>query len=653
MDLTKLTTIEKTKMVMGADFWCNETLDGRVYRFVVSDGPIGLRQPLDRMAVVQDDVIKSVAYPSTQVLSQTWNRDLVWEMGRAIANDCIEQNVDVILGPGVNIKRNPLNGRNFEYFSEDPYLAGTMAKEYIQGVQSMHVGTCLKHFCCNNMEFSRKWASMEVDERTLREIYLKPFEIAMEAKPWSLMCSYNLVNGRRMSENTKLYDITRDEFGFDGLIISDWEAVKNPEASLNAGLGLEMPYNEEHHKEMMEKAEKGLLDSEKLDKAAGSVIAFAEKCEAEKKLRKMNRTLDERRETALHIEEEGIVLLKNQDHVLPMKKGTEVIVSGAPAFRYYFGGGSSNVKPEMEFVPLADALNQKGIHATFKESVWDTLGGECHVGNIKACMDAAVQSDYTVLCVGDSHLVENESYDRETMKLSNEEENVIHSLSKVAEHLIIVVEAGAPIDMASWIDEVDAVLYMGYGGERGHEALANVLVGDVNPSGKLSETFPLALEDVPAVKTYRDGSVIVYSEGLNVGYRYFETFNKPVLFPFGYGLSYSEFEYSNLNVEKKDGEYQVSFDIKNISDVDGKEVAELYIRELVKDVYRPDHELKGYEKVFLKAGETKSVTIRLPRKAFSYYSVAYDEERIRPGTFEILIGRDAHRIVLRKRIQVK
>ncbi len=653
MDLTKLTTIEKTKMLMGADFWCNETLDGRVYRFVVSDGPIGLRQPLDRMAVIQTDVIKSVAYPSTQVLSQTWNRELAKEMGKAIANDCIEQNVDVVLGPGVNIKRNPLNGRNFEYYSEDPYLAGTMAKEYIQSVQSMHVGTCLKHFCCNNMEFSRKWASMEVDERTLREIYLKPFEIACEAKPWSLMCSYNLVNGRRMSEHTKLYDVIRNEYGFDGLIISDWEAVKDSEASMNAGLGLEMPYCEEHHREMMEKAEKGLLDPEKLDKAAGSVIAFAEKCESEKKLRKMDMSLQERRDVALRIEEEGIVLLKNENHTLPMKRESKTVVTGAPAFRYYYGGGSSNVSPEMEFLPLADAFRKKGVDATLLESVWETFGGECHVGNAKAALDGASQADYTILCVGDNNTVEEEGYDRETMKLSNEEETMIHSFSKVAEHLIVVIEAGAPIDMSSWIEEVDAVVYMGFGGERGHEALVNVLLGDVNPSGKLSETFPLALADVPAVNSYHDASVIVYSEGLNVGYRYFETFHNPVLFPFGYGLSYSEFEYSNLEVEEEDGNYEVSFDIRNISDVDGKETAELYIRELVKEVYRPDHELKGYEKVFLQAGEHKRVTISLSRDAFSYYSVAYDGKRVRPGTFEILIGQDAHHIVLSKRIQVK
>lgn len=261
MDIKRLTAVEKVKLVMGADFWSNDSLDGRIYKFAVSDGPVGLRHPR-KGSQVNEGVVPSIAYPSSQVLSQTWNKEMAYLVGKSIANDCIEQDVDVILGPAVNIKRNPLCGRSFEYYSEDPYLAGTIAREYILGVQSMNVGTCLKHFCCNNMEFSRHWASMEVDERTLREIYLKPFEIACEAKPWTIMCSYNLVNGRRMSENDKLYNIVKNEFGFDGLIMSDWDAVKDPEASLNAGLSLEMPYNERHHNEMVMKAENGLLNEE-------------------------------------------------------------------------------------------------------------------------------------------------------------------------------------------------------------------------------------------------------------------------------------------------------------------------------------------------------------------------------------------------------
>lgn len=655
MDSKKLTTAEKVKLIMGADFWSNETLDNRLYRFILSDGPVGLRHPkiLNEANQTKEITIPSVAYPSSQVLSQTWNRELAYSVGKSIGNDCIEQDVDVILGPAVNIKRHPLNGRNFEYYSEDPYLAGIIAKEYIFGVQSMNVGTCIKHFCCNNLEFSRHWASMEVDERTLREIYLKPFEIACEAKPWSLMCSYNLVNGCRMSENKKLYDVLRKEFGFDGLIMSDWDAVKDSEASMNAGMNLEMPYHDGHHEEMLEKAENGKLDPVKLDEAVDGVIRFAQKCENAKKLRKKDMTIEERRDVALKVAEEGAVLFKNKDNILPLKKGKSVLVTGHPAIQYYYGGGSSNVVPEMEFLPLADALKEEGMNASYFESIWNVHAGLGEAGNIKGCLEKAVLSDYVILAVGDPNDKETEGADRQSMRLTEEEETVIHQLSKTVSHLILVIEAGAPIDMSSFIDEVDAIIYMGYGGECGHKALAEILIGKVNPSGKTSETFPLHLEDVPAVNSYRDGLVVCYTEGLNIGYRYFETVDKPVLFPFGYGLSYSSFEYSSLEVKEEGDEYLVSFDIENISDVDGKEVAQLYVRERVPEVYRPKYELKNFTKVFVKAHQKEHVTVRLDRSAFSYYSVAYDMDRVKPGAFEILIGKNSHDIVLSKKIIVK
>ncbi len=653
MDRKKLTACEKTRLIMGADCWSNDTLNGQLYPFVLSDGPVGVRHPKKIDGSDKEITIPSIAYPSSQVLSQTWNREMACQYGKAIGNDCIEKNVDVILGPAINIKRHPLCGRNFEYYSEDPYLAGIIAKEYVLGVQSMNVGTCLKHFCCNNLEFSRHWASMEVDERTLREIYLKPFEIALEAKPWSLMCSYNLVNGCRMSENRKFFDLILDEFGFDGLIMSDWDAVKDSEVSLNAGLDLEMPYNEEHHLMMMEKARQGKLNPIKLEEAANRVIHLAEKCEEAKKHRKMDMTLEERRGIAIKTAEEGIVLLKNKDNILPMKKGKSVLVTGHPAIEYYYGGGSSNVVPESEFIPLADALKEEGMDATYLESIWNIGSGLGRVGNIKTCLEKAVQSDYVILTVGDPADKETEGADRESMRLTEEEEIVIHQLSKTVSHLILVIEAGAPIDMSSFIDEVDAIIYMGYGGELGHKALSEVLVGKVNPSGKLSETFPLHLEDVPSVNSYHDGLVINYTEGLNIGYRYFETFKKPVLFPFGYGLSYSSFEYSSLEVKEEEDGYLVTFEMENTSDVDGKEIAELYVSEMVPEVYRPKYELKDFAKVFVKAHEKVQVTMKLNRLAFSYYSVAYDSDRVKPGTFQILIGKSAHDIVLSKKILVK
>ena len=652
MDISKLNKIQKVKLVMGADFWSNDTADGSLYKFVLSDGPVGLRQPLDKSNPEQKEVIKSVAYPSAQVLSQTWNCDLAKLLGKSIGNDCIEQKVDIVLGPGVNIKRLPTNGRNFEYYSEDPYLAGTLAKKYIEGVQEMHVGTCIKHFCCNNSEFSRHWASMEVDERTLHEIYLKAFEIAMEAKPWTVMCSYNLVNGRRMSENNKLYNVLRNNFKFDGLIMSDWDAVKDSEASLNAGLNLEMPYNENHHNLMMKKAQENILNERKLDESAVKVIELAEKCEKESKLRKMDMSINERRNVALKIAEEGIVLLKNENNVLPLKHEKKIFVTGDPTSRYYCGGGSSQVCPELPFISLEEALKAECDDVQYYESIWEKLGHLAHVGNAKKALEYSAQAEYTILAVGDSANLEFECADREGIKLSKEEEILINDFAKVAKHLIIVVEAGSAIDMSSWIDKVEAVVYMGYGGELGHKALANILVGKINPSGRLSETFPLKLEDSPAMKSYHDSSVMKYDEGLNIGYRYYETFNVPVLFPFGYGLSYSKFEYSNLKIEQIKDVYKVSFDIENETEIDGAEVCQLYIREVVKEVYRPDYELKEYEKIFIKAHEKKEVIIELKRKDFAYYSTYYDEYHVKPGAFDILIGKNSHDIILKERIIV-
>lgn len=639
-----LTTEQKIKLVMGADFWSNYDCDGQIYKFVLSDGPVGLRHP--DPAGDGNECIKSIAYPSAQILSQTWDERLAYRMGQSLGNDCIEQGVDILLAPAVNIKRLPTCGRNFEYISEDPYLAGVFAKQYISGVQSKHIGTSLKHFCCNNNERSRHWISSEVDERTLREIYLRVFEIACEAKPWTVMCAYNLVNGVRMSENKKLYDLLRNEFGFDGLIMSDWDAVKDSEASLNAGCNLEMPFNAAHRAEMLDKADK--LDKKALDASAEMVIALAEKCERESKFRKVDMTLDERRAVALEIEQEGIVLLKNNE-ALPLEK-RNVFVTGAAAWRYYFGGGSSNVFPEREFEPLVSALNGEGVNAEYYESVWDVQGHQANQGDIKgACLKAA-KADCTVLCVGNPNNCEYESGDRQQIKLCKEEELAIHALSKASEKLVVVIYAGAAIDMSGWIDCADAVVWAGYGGEYVNKAVAQVLTGKINPSGKLTETFPLSISDVPSENAYCDEAVMLYGEGLNVGYRYFDTFDKPVLFPFGFGMSYSRFEYKNLKIEKTGNGVKLGFDIHNVSDRDGKEVAQVYVREITKEVYRPKKELKAFEKVFIKAHGKTRVEIELDRFAFAYYSVAKDCWTVKPGVFEIQIGASSADILLKEKI---
>lgn len=645
-----LTVEEKIELLVGKDKWSTSSCNEKIYSFVMSDGPVGLRHPKETGG--DDDVICSISYPSIQVLSQTWDPELSRIMGNALANDCIENGVDIILAPGVNLKRNPVCGRNFEYFSEDPLVAGVMAKEYITGVQEKHIGAVLKHYCCNNMEYSRHWISSEVDERTLRELYLRQFEISCEAKPWMVMCSYNLVNGVRMSEHTKLYKLLREKFKFDGVIISDWDAVTDRIASLKAGLDLEMPFNREHLQALNEAYRRNELPMEQLEESSSRIVALAAMCAAEKKLRKVDMTVAEREAVSLRIAEEGLVLLKNENNVLPLRNDAKIFVTGCAGERYYYGGGSAEIKLRSEFVSLTEALIKLTKNATYFESTLYSRGHSCDIGNLKEAVRRARDFEVSLICVGNNNQCESESFDRQYIVLSREETDTIKSIAKSSKKTIVIVYAGSAIDMRDWIDDVDAVIYAGFGGEFVNTALAKVLSGQVNPSGKLTETFPLRLEDVPAMYAYRDAACFVYSEGLNVGYRYFHSFGVPVLFPFGYGLSYSRFTYSDLCIMGNGDVYKVIFTITNDSDTDGAEVAQVYVRELDREVYRPDKELKGFKKVFVKAHCSVSVEIDLDRFAFAYYSVALDDWKVHRGKFAIEICSDVETVKLTKIIEI-
>ena len=641
---------EKASLLIGEGFWTIPSCGGKVYPFVVSDGPAGVRHPSNVNAT--GDEIPSICYPFGQSLANTWNLEIARKIGNAIANDCIEQNVDILLAPGVNIKRLPICGRNFEYFSEDPLLAGLMGREYIRGVEEKHVGTSLKHFCCNNVEYSRHWISSEVDERTLHEIYLVPFELALEAKPMTVMSSYNLVNGLRMSEHKKLYDLLRGEFKFDGAIVSDWEAVKDRVASLKAGLDLEMPYNEEQSKKLASALEKGTLPLDKVDESASRVVSLASKCEENKKLAHVDMSVKEREAVALEGAEESIVLLKNES-ALPLKGDERILVTGAPNNYRYFGGGSSAVKMRFKYVPLSETLKQYAPNAFYSESVISPRGHSADMGNLKEAVRESHRCDVSIVCVGDNDACESESFDRQHIKLAKEEEDAILSIAEASKKTIVIVYAGSAIDMSAWIEKVDAIIYAGYGGEFINEALAEVLVGKVNPSGKLSETFPLSLDDVLATHSYRDENCLVYSEGLNVGYRYFDTFKKPVLFPFGFGLSYSSFIYSDLRIGGEGCDLTVSFQIENVSDVPGKEVAEIYVRELDKEVYRPNKELKAFQKVFVPSHGKRRVEMKLNERSFAYYSTALNGWKVHEGLFEVEVCSDAQNVRLSQRVEIK
>ena len=646
--MTNISNSEKIKLVMAKDWWETEDLGGKTGKVKVSDGPVGLRCLAVTDSWANDSIYPSVAYPCYQMLSQTWNLELAHKMGRAIADDCIDHNVDVLLGPGVNIKRTPLCGRNFEYFSEDPYVAGMFGKSFIEGVQEGHVGTSLKHYCCNNREFSRYWLSSEVDERTLRELYLKPFEIAVQAKPWTVMTSYNLVNGVRMSANKELNAVLRNEFGFDGVIVSDWEAVQDPLDTLHADLDLEFPHNPRHAQQMQAHLEAGEVDLEALDRCSGRIIALGEKAAAAKEQRQVCYDIEARIAISQEVEEEGIVLLKNNG-ALPLKNET-VFVTGLPSQIYYHGGGSSAVIPNRPFVTLDQGLRDAGFEAYYSESIGKIYGANVSMGNLRqACLNSE-KSDVTIFTVGTGAGAEVEETDRRDITLTPEETAALCSLRKYAKKLIVVVYAGSAVDLREFDELADAVVLAGFGGQNVTQAVVNVLTGKVNPSGRLTETYAYAVADIPSEQTYRDEAVMVYEEKLNVGYRYFATNNVPVLYPFGYGLSYSQFRYSDLQVEKQENEVLVHVKVENISDVDGKEVVQLYVGEEDPAVERPVRELKAFRKVLIKAHETAEVAFRLTEEDFAYYSEDLHNWIANDGPFRIEICKNANEVLLSQEI---
>ena len=462
------------------------------------------------------------------------------------------------------------------------------------------------------------------------------------------MTSYNLVNGVRMSANKKLNDLLRNEFGFEGVIVSDWEAVQDPLDTLHSGLDLEFPHNAKHAEEMREHFAEGRVDLECLECSAGRMIALGEKAAAEKKLQKVQYSVEERIAISQEVEEEAIVLLKNNG-VLPLKDET-IYVTGVPSQIYYHGGGSSAVIPNRPFVPLDEALRNLGYDAYYSESIGKIYGANVSMGNLRqACLNSE-QSDVTILTVGTGAGAEVEETDRRDITLTPEELDAVRYLRKYAKKLVVVVYAGAAVDLKEFDNLADAVVLAGFGGQNVSQAVANVLAGKVNPSGRLTETYAYSLADIPSEHTYRDEAVMVYEEELNVGYRYFETQRVPVLYPFGHGLSYSDFKYSDLKVVEKEDNIEVTLQLENISDRDGKEVVQLYVNEVDPTVYRPIRELKAFEKVFVKAHESEEVKILLGKDAFSYYSVEKKKWEVNSGMYLIEIGKNAHEIIMEERM---
>ncbi len=643
--LKTLSVDEKIKLCAGKDYWHMHDLDGKLYLVRNADGPLGLRRDIVNEQGKWIGNRPAVAFPSAQVLAQTWNKSLAYKTGECLADECIEREVDVLLAPGVNVKRDPRCGRNFEYFSEDPYVAGVFGREYINGIQDNHVGTSLKHFCANNIEHGRYWNSSEVDERTLREIYMRAFEVACEANPLTVMSSYNRVNGCLMSENKKLYDILRSEFWReDGLIMSDWYAVRDHVTSVKAGCDLEMPFHEQHYKDLVAAYESGDITEEEIDRCALRVLKVIEQCRVNKAKQQIKTDLEQRMDASQSVATEGAVLLKNNG-ILPLKQDAKVHIVGMHAGDEYFsGGGSSRVANHQKPTSFDEALGAVMPNA------------EIGIGSLREglkfnkAFEDAYGKEAVFYISGDS---ETEGVDRHDIRISAYDEMQICELASINPNLIVILRYGAAVDVSAWEDKVAAIIYAGYGGCHANEALADLVSGKVNFSGRLAETFAKSLADYPCTANELTHAINRYTDGLDVGYRYFDSHPEKVQYPFGFGLSYSTFEYSDLKVDVDKEKVNISFSIENTSDADGADVAQIYVHEVFPVVYRPYKELSAFEKVFLKAGEKKTVSVTLSHRDFAYYSIAYDKWTVNAGKFEIQVGKNAQDICLTALLELK
>lgn len=652
--ISKMTLEEKCYFLSGKDFWTTRTVEhAGVPSITLSDGPHGIRKQEgagDQLGL--NGSVPATCFPTAATMANSWDPELGEELGRCLGEEAAVQNVSVLLGPGMNMKRSPLCGRNFEYFSEDPYLAGKIAAGYIRGIQSKGVSACPKHFAANNTELRRQASDSVVDERTFREIYLTAFEIAVkEAKPKSIMSAYNMINGVYANENAHLLqEILRDEWGFDGFVVSDWGSCNDYTDGVRAGANLEMPTTAGDSGNQLVKAiyDGRIAEREvdqRVDELLDVVLATRAACDA---VKGSQFDVEAHHAMAMKASEQSVVLLKNEGNILPLAKGAKVAVIGdfADTPRYQ-GAGSSVVNP----TKLDSTM---GVIGNFDLNVVGFEKGYPRVGKgdpamVAAAAELAKQADYVLLYLGLDEISESEGLDRSHMKLPQSQVELLGAVSQANANVIVVMSAGSAVEMP-WLDQCKGLVHGYLCGQAGASAVLKVILGDVNPSGKLSETYPISYEDVPSAPYFpAKERTVEYREGLYIGYRYFETANVPVLFPFGYGLSYTTFAYSDLKVTDK----KATFTLTNTGDRDGAEVAQLYVSAQCKGVYRPVKELKGFQKVFLKAGESKQVTIELDDKAFRYFNVKTNKFEIEPGVYDILIGASVADIKLSGSVQLK
>lgn len=658
-----MTLEEKASLCSGLDFWHTKAIDRlHIPSIMMTDGPHGLRkqdEKADNLGI--NNSVPATCFPSAAGMACSWDRELIRNMGVAIGEECIAENVSILLGPAANIKRSPLCGRNFEYFSEDPYLSSQMAANHIKGVQSQGVGTSLKHFAANNQEHRRMTTDTIMDERTLREVYLASFEGAVkEAQPWTVMCAYNKVNGEYCSENKYLLtDILRDDWGHKGVVVSDWGAVNDRVSGLKAGLELEMPSSSgSGDRKIIEAVKKGELSEDVLDRAVERLLNIIFKAFDNRKAN-ASYNKDNHHQLARKAASESMVLLKNEDNILPLRKEGTIGVIGAFAKNpRYQGGGSSHINPT-KLDNIYDEIEKTagGSAKILYAEGYKLDSDDIDEALIDEAKKVAKKSDVVVLFAGLPDRYESEGYDRVHMSMPESHIKLIEAVAEVQSNVVVVLSNGSPIEMP-WINKVKGVLEAYLGGQALGGAIADLLFGIANPCGKLAETFPQKLSNNPSYLNFPGkGDRVEYREGLFVGYKYYDAKEIEPLFPFGFGLSYTTFEYSDISLDKKEmndkDTLTVRIRIKNTGKVYGKEIVQLYVSDVKSSMVRPVKELKGFEKVELQPGEEKIVTFELNKRAFAYYDVKLKDWDVESGDFEILIGKSSRDIVLKESVYVK
>lgn len=647
---------EKALMMSGKNVW--ETKDFPQYgipSMKMSDGPHGMRvqDPSEGDHLGINKSLPATCFPTASAVANSWDENLGEEIGKALAREAIAAGVHVILGPGLNIKRSPLCGRNFEYFSEDPYHAGKMAAAFIRGIQSYGIAACPKHFAANSQELRRMAMDSVVDERTFREIYTTGFEIAVkEGKAKSIMSSYNQINGVYANENEHLLrEILVDEWGFDGYVVSDWGASNDHALGVKYGSHLEMPgTGKTGQREILQSIADGVLTEKELDARLDELLDVIYTVnEGAKKADIHTFDIEAHHALARKAAEESIVLLKNEDQILPLEKKTKVTVVGDFAKNpRYQGAGSSIVNPVKIPESILKCIGESGLHmVNFAQGYHRNTKPEPEL--IAKAVKAASMADVVLVFAGLDEVSEAEGLDRDTMKIPAAQDDLINALADKYDNVVVVLSAGAPIEMP-WKEKVKAIVHGYLGGQAGASAMLRVLTGKVNPSGRLNETYPVRYEDTPAYAYFPSKErTSEYRESLYVGYRYYTTVGKKAAYPFGYGLSYTTFEYSNLAVNEK----EVRFTIKNTGDRDGVEIPQLYIGAESDTVFRPVKELKGFARAELKAGEEKEVKILLDDKAFRFFDVRTNTWEAESTVYHIMVGRNAEQIELSADIEIK